>query len=104
MKFLISFFGGWLAIAAFGMVPMMGIFAGAAGANEGHIVAGNVIMYSAFAVAVMIAALHIWGQVKYWKLAEGEKTRWALLLLFSYVPLTVFYFLGAVFLAQFVTE
>jgi hypothetical protein len=93
VKLIASIIAGYIALCLGGLMPMAGIFAGAA--MQDAPMMGSVIMYGGFIVALAIATTHIWGQIKYWKTPKGEKTRPAFMLMYAGLPMAAL-FMGAV--------
>jgi hypothetical protein len=87
VKLIASIIAGYIALCLVWVMPMAGIFAGAAMQNNP--MTGSVIIYSGFIVALAIAVTHIWGQIKYWKTPKGEKTKPAFMLMYASVPMSL---------------
>lgn len=95
MKILNALVSGFLALGLAGWLPMMGIFAGGAGAQDGQVALGNTVMWMGILFGLSGFVLNIWGQIKYFKLAEDASTKKPLLMMYSSVIMTVFFFLFA---------
>lgn len=96
MKFLISLCFGGFAFIVF--VALSFIIAYIPSMVDGAINKSKILesLYGLFGLVVIFGGigLHIYGQYKYWTLAEGQSTLMALAMMSNAVPIAIFLILG----------
>ena len=100
-KWFVSILGGWFSLASIGFLIMGTIFMTPGNGTPEQYAYVNILLYSSFLLAPVLLILHIWGQIKFWKMGEGDSRFVPLLTLFSPILIVTLFFVLAFTLASY---
>jgi len=92
MYYLNVVFSFFLALFAWGMISMGGIFAAGgmvAPGSTASVAMADTLMWISLIMGLAAMVLNIWGQVKYKKAKEGDSTTKALWMMYASIPLFI---------------